>query len=236
MDGDTLLATLPSLPRADEIWYYGAGCTPEAIPAMQHALAAKSGIGADSIHVASDMLGAARALCQQEEGIVAILGTGSNSCLYDGHDIVQNTPAMGFILGDEGSGAVLGRMLASDIYKGVLPSRIKVMFEEETGLTQAAIIDKVYRQPAPNRFLASLVPFIARHRSDMQELLHTAFSAFVERNLAPYRRPDLPVYFAGGVATEFEQELRHILSQKNIEFGGAEQSIIKKLARFHAKK
>lgn len=233
MNRDTLLSTLPPLPEADEIWYYGAGCTEQAIPAMRQALSEKSGTKEGCVHVASDMLGAARALCQHEEGMVAILGTGSNSCLYDGSDITSHIPALGFILGDEGSGAVLGRTLVGDLYKGVLPEAMKEAFETETGETQASIINKVYGGPAPNRFLASLVPFIARHRAELREMLVAAFSAFVERNLVPYGRQDLVVHFVGGVASQFKDELRDVLAKKGFKMGCVENTIIDRLALFH---
>ena len=195
-----------------------------------------------SIEVASDLLGAARALCGKEEGIACILGTGSNSGLYDGCQLVANVSPMGWILGDEGSGAVLGRTLVSELYKGSL-QHLRQEFEEEylpTLITiettpQAAIIQAVYRSPMPNRFLASLVPFLAQKRKDhgIEELIEDAFRKFFRRNVAAYGRPDLPVNFVGGVAGAFETELRAAAVSEGFDFGHIMTAPIKGIVRYH---
>ena len=206
---------LLSTSEINEVHFYGAGCIPTTIPIMERVLSKR--FPDASIEVASDLLGAARALCGKEEGIACILGTGSNSGLYDGCQLVANVSPMGWILGDEGSGAVLGRTLVSELYKGSL-QHLRQEFEEEYLPTlisiettpQAAIIQAVYRSPMPNRFLASLVPFLAQKRKDhgIEELIEDAFRKFFRRNVAAYGRPDLPVNFVGGVAGAFETELR----------------------------
>ena len=105
----------------------------------------------DNVVVDSDLLGAARALCGDREGIACILGTGANSCLYDGHEIVANIPPLGYILGDEGSGAVLGKMFLNAIFKGFLSEEIKQLYLQESSQSYADIIRKVYRKPLANR-------------------------------------------------------------------------------------
>ena len=155
---------LPQLPEGtiDSVYFYGAGCTPEKAPTLRRAIADSLPV-VGNIKAYSDMLAAARGLCGREAGITCILGTGSNSCFYDGKEIVNHISPLGFILGDEGSGAVLGKLLVGDILKNQLSPTIKEVFLKQFDLTVPEIIDRVYRQPFPNRFLASLSPFIAQH-------------------------------------------------------------------------
>jgi len=140
------------------VFFYGSGCTPVHVPMMTQVLAEV--LSPKSVEVYSDLMAAARALCQHEAGIACILGTGANSCLYDGEQIAQNTPALGFILGDEGSGSVLGRLFLNAIFKNPKLSALRDQYLEESKLTQADIIKKVYNEPMVNRFLASTSPFI----------------------------------------------------------------------------
>jgi N-acetylglucosamine kinase-like BadF-type ATPase len=157
----------------------------------------------------SDLLGAARALCGRAEGLACILGTGSNSCLFDGSRIVANTPPLGYILGDEGSGAVLGKLFLNALYKGVIGSETKKAFEEENRMTLAEVIERVYRQPLPNRWLASLSPFIHSRLSDpaVEALVTDSFSTFIARNIDPYRRRDLPINAVGSIAFYYKEQL-----------------------------
>lgn len=161
------------------------------------------------IEAHSDLLGAARALCGESEGLACILGTGANSCLYDGHNIVANTPPLGYILGDEGSGAVLGKRFLNALYKGHLGEGIKADFEADMQMTLTEVIDRVYRQPLPNRWLASLSPFIhgrlAVHA--VEELVVENFSAFIARNIEPYHRRDLPLQAVGSIAFYYRDQL-----------------------------
>lgn len=192
----------------DKIEYYGAGCTKEKIEPMKTLLGRIFGSCGDII-VDSDMLGACKVLCNASEGIACILGTGANSCLYDGEKIVQNVSPMGFIVGDEGSGAVIGKMFIGEIYKGehrdLLPT-----FERETGLSAPVIISRVYREPMPNRFLASLNPFINKHKEDnpwIKDMIIECFCMFFRRNIRHYNRRDLPVNFVGSIAYYYKEEL-----------------------------
>jgi N-acetylglucosamine kinase-like BadF-type ATPase len=145
-----LLPYLPEVP-IDAIYFYGAGCTPEKCPEMG-ALLQDLFPQTAVIEVASDMLGAARALCGHRPGVACILGTGSNSCLFDGKEIVEQVSPLGFILGDEGSGAVLGKRLVGDLLKDQMGPGLKEAFLEEYQLTPANIIRRVYREEYPNRF------------------------------------------------------------------------------------
>lgn len=196
--------------RVGRICYYGAGCRAEGSRRMERVL---RGIWPEvrEVMVGSDIVGAARALFGTDgDGIACILGTGSNSGLYLGGEIRDNVPPLGFILGDEGSGAVLGRRLAGDVLKRQLPPEICTAFLSEYGLTADSLIERVYRHGEANRFLASFVPFLAQRRTAcpaLHALVLEEFRRFFRRNVAPYRRPDLAVGFVGGVAYTFQPEL-----------------------------
>lgn len=215
--------------NAVEVHFYGAGCTPEKAIVVEKAI--RMAIpNVKAIEVKSDMLGAARALCKNNEGIVAILGTGANSCLYDGKEITENTPALGFILGDEGSGANLGKRLVGDVLKGQLPADICRMFHEETGLNAAEIIQRTYREPLPNRFLASISPFLAHHieRQEIQQLVEECFCSFVSRNLLQYlcHTECRTVHFVGSIAYYYRKQLEKALIKYDLKLGTISQSPI----------
>lgn len=210
----------PQLLQATEIEYYGAGCTPSASPIMENCLR-NTFCNAEKVTVGSDIIGAAKALLGESEGIACILGTGANSCLWDGHDIVRQTPALGFILGDEGSGAVLGKILLNALYKGILPHSLREEFEQEYHTDMMGVIGHVYRQPQPNRWLASLSPFVHMHLDipEMEQLVVSNLEAFIVRNILPYQRQDLPVSFVGSIAYYYEHQLRKVADKHNILIG-----------------
>lgn len=230
--GTELVPQLFSEPT--EIHFYGAGCIE---PFMQTVVSAlrQTFPNAVTIDVNSDLLGAARALCGRETGIACILGTGSNSCLCQDGQIISNVSPLGYILGDEGSGAVLGRTLISDMLKGQLSPTLWDMFQDSMEMTQSDIIDRVYRQPQPNRFLASLVPFISRHRADpgIHDMLITEFTRFLIRNVAQYQRPDLPVNFVGGIASEFQTELTQAVESCGMIMGRILKKPAQQMMEYH---
>lgn len=208
-----VLAELSPLDGVEELRFYGAGCGdsfPEASAVLRRELAARFGPGA-AIGLGSDLLGAARALFGRGEGIACILGTGSNSCHCRGGEIVAHVPPLGYVLGDEGSGAVLGRNLVNGIFKGTIPLREE--FLRTFALTYAGLIRRVYREPAANRFLASFAPFIRAHLdcAPVREMVVRSFGEFAARNLSGYPA-GLPVAFVGGVAAHFEEPLREAMA------------------------
>ncbi|MDE6689371.1 MAG: ATPase, partial [Prevotella sp.] len=174
--------------------FYGSGVRPELEEKMVSILR-EFFPQAVEIEAHGDLLGAARALCGHEAGIACILGTGANSCLYDGKQIIGNIPPLGYILGDEGSGAVLGRNFLNALYKNRLSSSIREEFEATQAVKMADVIERVYRQPMANRWLASLSVFIHRHlcEPEVEALVMDNFRDFIVRNIVPYHRPDLPV-------------------------------------------
>lgn len=215
------------------IYFYGAGCRPDQLPRMEVLL--QQACGCEHASVNSDLLGACRALSGQNEGICCILGTGSASCLYDGVQPVEQTPSLGYILGDEGSGAVLGRRLVSDALKGQLPAALCQLLEEEMGVTVTSAIERVYRQPWPNRYLASLTPFLSQHRNEpaIHQLLVEEFRRFAVRNLKAYMRTELPVHFVGSIAYYFRSELEEALHLEGFTLGHVEAAPLPRLVAFH---
>ena len=206
----------------EQVDFYGAGCRGEAAERMKNLLGEV--VGARNITVESDMLGAARMLCGNNSGIVCILGTGANSCLYDGQQIVQQTPALGFILGDEGSGAVLGRRLISDVFKGQLPDDLCQKFRLAYPLTMDELIRSVYRTPAPNQFLASFTPFLSKYmyRIEIQKIIKDEFRRFIGRNVLAYlpnAEAQIPLYFVGSIASVFQELLSEVVSEYNLTLG-----------------
>lgn len=214
------------------IRFYGAGAAFDKAALLRDELAAAFGCG--DVQVFSDLVGAVRATAGDSRGIVCILGTGSNSCLAEGGRAVQSVPALGYVLGDEGSGAVLGRTLVSDILKGVAPPHIRCEFEREYGLAQAQILDRIYRQPQPNRFLAGFAEFLGRRLADpyVRTLVRECFTQFVRRNIAAYPA-DAPVWCVGSVAHHFAAPLADVLECEGFRLAGIVRSPIEGLAAYH---
>ncbi|MBO4804816.1 MAG: ATPase [Paludibacteraceae bacterium] len=197
--------------KVEKLFFYGAGCSfPEKKAIVRNALG-KIFTKAEII-VENDLLAASRALFQKSRGIACILGTGSNSCLYDGEQIVQNVSPLGFILGDEGSGATIGKRFVADCLKGLMPQPIREAFFKEMETTVQAVMDNVYKKPFPNRYLASLCRFIYGYRETpyVQGLIKGCFSDFFERNILQYHAEKEPIGFVGSIAYYFEKELREV--------------------------
>lgn len=207
--------------QAEALHFYGAGCG-ERYPAQSAQLAETLAKYFPAAHIAveSDLTGAARALLGRRAGIACILGTGSNSCYYDGSRIRSNTPPLGWILGDEGSGAYIGRQLVGNLLKGLCSEELCRLFFEEEQLDYDQIIRRVYREGMANRFLASFTRFVARHidRPELEELVCDAFRAFARRNLTRYPA-GAEVTALGGVAFHFERQLRRVLEAEGWRTG-----------------
>jgi glucosamine kinase len=227
------------LPNIDEkeisdIYFYGSGCSESMQPLMKQLLSLCFHQGT-SIEVNSDLLSAARALCGHDEGIACILGTGSNSCLYDGKQVVENVSPLGYILGDEGSGAVLGKLFINAIFKDNSFRKLRDDFLMSANFTLEEIIDKVYRQPLANRFLASTSVYIHNHldNNDLNKLVEYNFRTFFKRNISTYSRPDLKVNFIGSVAYYFKSQLNEAASVEGFRIGVIEKSPLSGLMKYH---
>ena len=231
-----LMPQLPADARIDIVRFYGAGCTPEKSPIVAEAI--RSFVGSNAkIDVQSDLLGAAIALCGHHPGIVCILGTGSNSAYYDGTNLRSCIPALGYILGDEGSGAYIGKRLVGDILKHQFSEDIRNLFFEETKETQASIIQKTYREPLANRFLASLSPFCARHRelTEIHDFIIDCFNQFLKRNIIPMTKAlgidSRTIHFTGSIAYFYKNEIAEACKTQGFELGNILQAPIEGLVR-----
>lgn len=222
----------PDFPYA--VYFYGSGVRPE-MEQLMSSLLCELFPQASVVEAHSDLLGAARALCGRKEGIACILGTGANSCLYDGNGIVQHTPALGYILGDEGSGAALGKRFIHDLYCGVISEDVLHAFESETKLKLPEIINRVYRQPLANRFLASLSEFISGHLDNqgVHDVVVQNFTDFLRVHIAPYGRQDLPVSFVGSVAFHYQDQLREAVAAIGRHTGTIIKTPLAGLIRYH---
>lgn len=202
------------------IRFYGSGVRPELEEKMQRLLGEVFPQATD-IEAHGDLLGACMVLCGHHEGIACILGTGANSCLYDGKRIVMNTPPLGYILGDEGSGAVLGVRFLNALYKNRLPENIRTAFETHTQMSMAQVIERVYRQPMPNRWLASLSTFIHDYISEpaVEQLVIENFRQFIVRNINLYHRPDLPINAVGSIAFYYKDQLERAVKAEGYTLG-----------------
>ena len=220
--------------KLKKIVFYGSGCREETIPAMKTILHSAFNNNIE-VEISSDLLGAARAICGHEEGIACILGTGSNSCLYDGKKIVGNIPPLGYILGDEGSGASLGKIFINEIFKNSQMNDLKKEFLQVLKMTEGDIIDRVYRQPMANRFLASLAPFIHSHieRHEVNEIVTENFRQFLLKNVKRYHRDELQVSFIGSIAWHFKSQLLQSALEENVYVGSVEKSPMDVLLRYH---
>ena len=234
----TLLPRLKS-DEPDAVYFYGAGCGfPDKIATMRRAIAQHLKVKGE-IEVNTDMLAAARGLCGHTPGIACIMGTGSNSCYYNGQDIVANVSPLGFILGDEGSGACLGKLLVGNLLKNQMTPGLKEKFLKQFDLTPADIIDRVYRQPFPNRFLASLSPFLAQNMDEpcVHNLVLNSFKAFLKRNVMQYDGyQHEKVHFIGSVAFHYKEVLIKAAYETGIQVGNIIKSPREGLIKYHSGK
>lgn len=219
----------------DAIYFYGAGCS-----TIEHQSLIKQSLrrinNTAQIEVHHDLLAVARALCQHQVGIVVILGTGSNSCLYNGKDIIKNTPSLGYILGDEGSGSFIGKTFLADLFYDVVPSEIKTAFVENYPNELNYYLNKIYKEPNANAFLASFCTWLSNHRSNdyLHQLIINAFSLFIDKHIDPYGiELTNTINSNGSIAYFFENEWKEVILQKGYKVGNMEQNPISGLIKYH---
>lgn len=220
-----------------DIYLYAAGLI-EGSPAYVSAKAAlENAFPCSQAECASDMLAAARAVCGRSEGIAAIVGTGSNSCFYDGGRILRNVRSGGFILGDEGGGACLGKLFLSDYIKGLVPEPLASEFGASFDVDYMTVVANVYRGGSPSAYLGSFAPWILNHceSSDYaQALVRLNLESFFDRSLMQYGRTDVPVGFIGGFAATCEPVLREIAAKKGIKVSRILPSPMDGLIDYHS--
>lgn len=217
----------------ENVFFYGAGCISGRAGVVSESI--QSILVDARIYVADDLLGAARALCGHKAGIACILGTGSNSCLYDGENIVAHTPALGYVLGDEGSGAVLGRKFLNAVLKQTLPENIRKRFLQESGLDMAEVINRVYRSPAPNRFLASMSKYIHGYldEKEVRDIVIDNFEDFIRNNILAYGDKFRTINVVGSIAYHYKEQLTEAASRNGFQIGKIIKSPIEGLMEYH---
>lgn len=200
--------------RWDHVYFYGAGCAnKEKRKTMESSLVAQF---RTPVTVESDLLGAARGLLVHDAGLACIIGTGSNSCMYNGTEITRNVPPLGYVLGDEGSGAYIGKTFVADVLRGLAPEHLVKAFFEAMSVTHNMLMDAVYSDPMPSRSLARYSGFLADHMADpyVHSLLFDAFMRFFERNISAYD-------YSGGLSVVGRTAVifREVLEQAATAFG-----------------
>ncbi len=228
---------LPGLRKAgvSRIFFYGTGVS-NAGKAEIVRRALTEFFDPKELVIGSDLLGAARSLCMNNPGIACIIGTGSNSCFYDGKEIASNVPPLGYILGDEGGGAVIGRKLVSSVLKKQLPENIIEDFFRAYPFTPAEILENVYNMPYPNRFLGQFSRFIADniHVSELRSIITSSFDEFIVRNVLSYPEArQYQVHFTGSIAYYFRPSLEELLLKYRLKPGIFTISPIENLVNFH---
>ncbi len=236
----TALLTKELLPklknvRIDEVYYYGTGCAnPDNAKSVKKAI--RKIIPAKKIEVTHDLMAAARALCGREKGIACILGTGSNSCFYNGKKIVKNSPGLGYVLGDEGSGAYLGKKVIQYYLYGTFDEELNGRFDNTYRTNSVEILENVYKKPLPNRYLAGFTKFLADNRGHymIENIIEDGLNDFFFSHLCKYRETwTLPISFAGSVAFGFKDVLQQLCDSYEFELGKVLKNPMDGLVAYH---
>ncbi len=233
-----LLPLLPKDETITEIHFYGAGCE-RASQKEIVATGLRKAFPSSEIFVEHDMLAAARALFGHEPGIACIAGTGANTCYYDGTIIVENVYSPGLALADEGSGGFLGKLLARDYIRKALPPHLMKQFEEFTPDRLEDILDKVYKKPFPNRYLASLAPFVVKHQEDpyMFGMAYENFEQMFRQCICRYEKhKSLPIRFIGSIAAYLRPVLNKVAEDKGVTVDKVVANPMEGLVEFHLQK
>lgn len=230
---------LPFLKKnnVDEIFFYGTGCKNPTNKRMFKNVFGKLFPGAHVV-IDNDLSGAAKALCGDEKGIACILGTGSNSCYYNGKRIVNNSPGLGFILGDEGSGAYLGKKVIQHYLYNIFDEDLRARFDVKFVTTDTEIIESVYKKPLPNRYLASFATFLAENRGHymIENIIEDGINDFFYTHIISYKEsPKLPIHFTGGVAYGFQEVVKQLCLNYDLQPGTFLRSPMEGLVKYHGK-
>ena len=220
--------------KLDQVYYYGAGCSSyEKKNILGASLVAQF---KTPIQVESDLLAAARGLFKCEAGIACILGTGSNSCFYDGKIIVKNVKAAGYILGDESSGAVLGKLFLADLLKGLAPKELANEFHEKFRISVNDVMESVYNLPFPNRFLGTIAYFLGDYMDNeyVYNLLTNNLRSFFNRNVCQYDYINYPIRFVGSLAYAYPDILQEVAQEFGVEIDVIEETPMNGLIEFHS--
>ena len=223
--------------KIDEIFFYGTGLKDENNKQLIKSVLKKLFAGS-RIEVQTDLLAAARALCKKAKGISCILGTGSNSCYYNGKKIIKNSPGLGYVLGDEGSGAYLGKKVIQYFLYNTFDEELMLAFNKKYSTNDAEILQNVYRQPQPNRYLAAFAIFLAENRGHymIENIIEDGINDFFFTHLCKYRESWLyPIHFTGGVAYGFRDVIKSLCESYEMELGLVLKQPMDGLAKYHSK-
>lgn len=220
-----------------EIFFYGTGCSsPQNVRNVKKAL--KEVFPATKkIVVDHDLMGAAKALCGDEKGIACILGTGSNSCYFNGTRIVKNSPGLGYVLGDEGSGAFLGRKVIQHFLYKTFDEELMARFQAKYNTDRLEVLDHVYRQALPNRYMASFALFLTENRGHymIENIIEDSLNEFFYNHLYKYRESWLyPLHFTGGVAYAFRDVLKSLCHSYELQLGRILKNPMQGLIEYHS--
>ena len=219
----------------EEVNYYGTGCAnPENARSVKKAL--KQVFPEANIEVQTDLMAAARAVCGVEKGIACILGTGSNSCYYNGKKIVKNSPGIGYVLGDEGSGAYLGRKVIQYYLYNTFDEDLRSRFDARFVTTPVEILDNVYKKPLPNRYMATFTMFLAENRGHymIENILEDGINDFFFQHLCKYAEVwKYPVSFVGSVAHGFKDIIQELCNSYEFELGKIYKNPMEGLVNYH---
>lgn len=221
--------------KVDEVYYYGTGCA-NPVNAKSVKKAISQVFAGAKAEVTHDLMAAARSLCGRQKGIACILGTGSNSCYYNGRKILKNSPGLGYVLGDEGSGAYLGKKVIQYYLYGTFDDELRGRFDLTYTTNAAEILENVYKKPLPNRYLAGFTRFLAENRGHymIENIIEDGLNDFFFNHLCKYPEVwKLPVNFTGGVAFGFKDVLQHLCSSYEFELGTVMKNPMQGLVEYH---
>jgi len=225
--------------QVSEVYFYGAGCSSEARNTIIANGLKRVFSSADTVQVDHDLKGAALATSQGDKGISCILGTGSNSCYFDGTHVIEKVPALGYILGDEGSGSYFGKILLSEWLYHRMPAELAENFGKEYNLTKEGIFEAVHHKADPNVYLASFSPFISKHIDHpyFKEMVYDGLDKFVNIHVLCYENyKDVPVHFVGSIAYYFKEVLQKVALKYSFTVGKIEKRPVEPLAQYHINK
>lgn len=220
----------------EQVYYYGTGCAnPQNAKNVKKAL--QRLFTKAHINVQTDLMAAARAVCGHQKGIACILGTGSNSCYYNGKTIVKNSPGLGYVLGDEGSGAYLGRKVIQYYLYNTFDEDLRARFDARFVTNTVEILDSVYKKPFPNRYLATYTMFLAENRGHymIENIIEDGINDFFFQHLCKYAEVwKYPVSFVGSVAFGFKDVIEELCQSYEFELGTVLKNPMQGLVNYHA--
>ena len=230
------LSPLLKTSGVDELYFYGTGCSnPDNVKLVKSAL--KKVFPGSLIKVDHDLMGAAKSLCGDENGVACILGTGSNSCYYNGKKIIKNSPGIGYVLGDEGSGAYLGKKVIQYYLYNTFDEDLRARFDAKFVTSTNEILNGVYKQPLPNRYMATFAIFLAENRGHymVENIIEDGLNDFFFQHIYKYRESwSLPIHFVGSVAYGFKDVLAELCKTHQLELGKVIKNPLEGLIKYHS--